>query len=281
MYRFLLFITIGIALLACGSSEQNSLDKSIPRLQSPVDQIEYLRTKWRDGKHIETVFFDSRDRVLEKFNFGRSSLKEQHFYEGNFQKKSVYYSHSDSSEPGYVSVDTVTREFDSKGRLILESHVTGSLSDAGYKSTNQDYKRHLSYAMNGDTTFRLENQFDDDYTPLANIDQWERDKNNRLKRHYRLYVMHSQEPAQPDTTYDYSQRFSYDNKGRLKLAWFDKIYLGKFYLVPGPDSIWYTYNSRNQLLEERHIYSNEMRNKREIDTTRLTSQDRESVRHYR
>jgi hypothetical protein len=281
MKQVSLLIIIIVCLLGCGSSEQHSLDKSIPRLQSSIDQIASLRTKWWDDDHIETVYYDHQGRVLEKFSFGLSSSKELHFYEGNLQKKSIYYSHSDSSEPGYVSVDTVVREFDPNGRLVLESHQRGVLSENLNGSGRDSFKRHLSYAANGDTIVKLENQSGEDRVPLANINLWERDKNNRVERHYRLYVMDSHKPGQADTIDHYSQKFAYDAEGRLILAWFENMYLGQFYLVPGADTVWYHYNSKNQLSEEQHLYTTDFRNKREIDTIRLSEQDRESVRYYR
>jgi hypothetical protein len=266
-----------IALQACTSPEQYSLDEAIPRLQSPVENIDRLRTKWHDGSHVETVFYDHQGRVIEKFNFGRSSWKELHFYEGDLQKKSIYYSHSDSSEPGYVSVDTVTRDFDANGRLALESHAPAELPERNSGSYRHPYQRYLTYTAKGDTIVRLES-IDKYDPPLADIDRWERDEKNRLTRHYRLHVIGVPDPAHPDTIYDFSQRFAYDTRGRLKLAWFDSMYLGESYRVPGPDSIWYRYNLQNELSEEEHLYTTDMRNKREVDTTKLSPQKRESIR---
>ncbi|KAA0990893.1 hypothetical protein [Dyadobacter aurulentus] len=276
MKRLLLLIFAILVLHACGSSEQYFLDEAIPRLQTPADQIASLRTKWRDGSHIETVFYDHEGRVIEKFNFGRSSSKELHHYEGGLQKRSIYYDHSDSSAPGYVSVDTVTREFDANGRLVSETHIRGALPE----SKSDSYARHLTYTAKGDTIERLEG-IDGNNSQLAHIDRWERDEKNRLKRHYLLYVMSSPDSAHPDTVNHFSQKFAYDSDGRLALAWFDYMYLGKFYIVQGPDSIWYRYNSQNQLSEEEHIYTTDMRNKREVDTTNLSRQDSESVNYFR
>jgi len=279
MERLLLLIIAIFALYACGPFEMDFLDENIPRLQTPVDQIGSLRTKWRDGRHIETVFYDHRGRVIEKFSFGRSSSKELHDYEGDLQKRSIYYYHSDSSEPGYVSVDTVSRDFDANGRLILETHIQGALPKSKSDPSRQFYKRHLTYTAKGDTLERLEGI--EPNPQLADIDRWDRDKKNRLKRHYQLYVMSSPDSAHPDTIHHFSQRFAYDSDGRLELAWFNYMYLGKFYIVPGPDSVWYRYNSQNQLSEEEHIYTTDMRNKREIDIINLSRQDRETVSHYR
>jgi hypothetical protein len=281
MKRLLLLIIASLALHACGSSEQYFLDVSIPRLQSPTDQIAHLRTKWRDGRHIETVFFDHKGRVIEKFSFGQSSLKELHYYEGDLRKKSIYYSHGDSSEPGYVSIDTVTRDFDANGRLVLECHIPAALPELKAKLYQTPYKRHFTYTAGGDTLIKLEAKSGEISAPLADIDRWERDEKNQLKRHYRLYVIGLPDLAHPDTIDHFSQRFTYDIKGRLKMAWFDSMYVGRFYLAPGPDTIWYRYNSQNKLSEEEHLYTTDMLNKREADTTKLSRQDREMVNSYR
>jgi len=267
MKRLVLLILASLALHACGSSEQYYLDMAIPRLQSPVDQIASLRTKWRDGEHIETVFYDQRGRIIEKFNFGRSSLKELHFYKGDLQKKSIYYSHGDSSEPGVVSIDTVTRDFDVKGRLVLETHVPAEIPERKSATERPSYSRHLTYTAKGDTIVKLEG-IDVDDSQLVDIDRWERDDRGLIKRHYRLYVIG--DSASPDTVEHFSQKFAYDKKGRLKMVWFDSMYLGKSYLVPGPDTVLYHYNNQNQLSGEERVYTSDMRNKREVDITRLS-----------
>lgn len=279
MKRLLLFIT-AITLQACGSSEQYFLDEAIPRLQSPVDQIGSLRTKWRDGNHVETVFYDHQGRIIERFSFGRSSTKELHYYEGDLQKKSIYYYHSDSSEPGYISIDTVRREFDVNGRLILETHVPAELPERKHLPYKHAYERHLTYTAKGDTMVKLEGM-DVSHSQLADIDQWERDGENRLKRHYRLYVMSLPDSANPDTVYHFSQNFAYDANGRMALAWFDSMYMGKFYLAAGPDSILYSYNAQNQLVKEEHVYTANMQNKREVDTTKLSGEDSRMINERR
>ncbi|MCF0049341.1 hypothetical protein LXM25_04685 [Dyadobacter sp. LJ53] len=278
MKRLVLLIVANITLHACGSSEQYYLDEAIPRLQSPVDQIASLRTQWRGGEHIETVFYDRKGRVIEKFNFGQSSLKELHFYKGDLQKKSIYYSHSDSSEPGVVSIDTVTRDFDANGRLLLETHLPADLPERKSATDRLSYSRHLSYTAKGDTIVKLEGMDVNDWQ-LVDIDRWERDDKDLLKHHYRLYVIG--DPAHPDTVYHFSQRFTYDKKERLRMVWFDSMYLGKFYSAPGPDTVLYHYNNQNQLSGEEHVYTSDMRNKREVDTTRLSKEDREMVASYR
>ncbi|KQS32904.1 hypothetical protein ASG33_02035 [Dyadobacter sp. Leaf189] len=250
-------------------------------MQSPINQIAHLRTKWRDGNHIETVFYDHRGRVIEAFTFGQSSSKELHYYEGDQRKKSIYYSHGESSTPGYVSIDTVRRDFDANGRLILEYHATASLPESTAGSNQSSYKRHFKYTASGDTLTKLEPQLTEIDTPLVNIDHWERNMKSQLVRHYQLYVLRGPDATHPDTVNHYSQRFAYDPKGRLKLAWFDSMYLGTFYLAAGPDTIWYYYNAQNRLTEERHLYSTDMRNKREVDTTKLSRRDSEVVNLYR
>jgi hypothetical protein len=79
----------------------------------------------------------------------------------------------------------------------------------------------------------------------------------------------------------FSKRFAYDKHGRLKMAWFDSMYLGRFYMVAGPDTTLYRYDSQNRLVEEEQHYTTSMHNKREIDTTGLSLFEKESVQWYK
>lgn len=122
VHSILLSLSLTLVLIGC-SSEDYSLDRGIPRRESPDEKIAYIRTKWRNGIHVETAFFDNRNRALEIFYFGRSSAKRLNQYRGNFLTTSIFYQHSDSSERGYVTIDTLRQEFDSNGLLVLDSHA--------------------------------------------------------------------------------------------------------------------------------------------------------------
>ena len=78
-----------------------------------------------------------------------------------------------------------------------------------------------------------------------------------------------------------SHRFAYDQLGRRILAWYDLMYLGRFYIADGPDTIRYEYGRRNRPVREIHRYTTDMRNKREVDTTALNKADRRNIRDYR
>lgn len=283
--RVLIFISTILALSGCLTSENYSLDSSIPRIETTSDQIAYLRTKWKNGKHIETALYDEQDRLLEVFSFGRSSLKLLNRYEGKNNTTAIHYYHNDSSTPGFIEIDTLRREFDSNGRVVAELHVRQTLSQFSRPKMEGFYRRYLAYSIAGDTIIKKSTSSyksaEQDPSQVANIIQWERDDKKRLRRYYRLYVTKGPHNPQPDTIYHFSQRYAYDSAGRLKTAWFDNMHLGRFYLPAGPDTIQYQYNSQNRLIEERHRYTTDLRNKKEIDTTRLSASDRKSIQWYK
>jgi hypothetical protein len=275
--RTLLFsLTLMFGLLSSGcSDEKYSLDSSIPRLQSPVEKIAYIRTKWLNDKHIETVFFDSRDRALEIFSFGRSSSKLLNRYKGDLMTSSITYYHSDSSEPGYVTIDTLRREFDANGKLISDSHFYGYISESIPSTQIEFVTRYLQYTTKGDTIVKkIEGTgIPYKYIPCTDIRQWERDVNHRIVRYHRLYVM----ADQVDTVENYTQRFSYHADGRPKMVWYELMYLGSLYIPQGPDTIWYRYNAKNRLVEEEHHYTTDLKNKKVFDETRLTNSEKKSL----
>jgi hypothetical protein len=278
--KLLFFLGCVISLMNCYNHDDYFLDRSIPRLQSPADQIAYLRSMWRDGEHTGTIYYDHNDRILEVFKFGQSCAKELNLYDGKLPVTTIRYSHGDSSEPGFISIDTVRREFDRNGRLIVESHVLGTLSKSISARNDGFYKRYLGYSVSGDTILKKWEGSTEQLDPsqITDVSRWEKDDKNRINRHYRLFV---REGATPDTVYHFSQRFAYDTKGRLEMAWYDSMFLDEFYFPVGPDTVWYRYNSQNRLVEEEHRYTIDMRNKREIDTTNLSSSDRELARRNR
>jgi hypothetical protein len=115
----------------------------------------------------------------------------------------------------------------------------------------------------------------------SNLNCWERNKKGQIVRNLRLYVIKRPKDGPLDTIYYYSHRFAYDKLGRRILAWYDLMYLGRFYIPNGPDTIRYFYDKQNRLSQEIHRYTTDMGNKREIDTTLLEKFQRESTRTYR
>ncbi|GAA4409967.1 hypothetical protein GCM10023187_34010 [Nibrella viscosa] len=261
------------------------MDSSIPRIETPAGEIAYIRTKWKNGKHIETVLYDRQDRVLEVFCFGRNNSKRLNRYTGENNTTTISYDHSDSVPPGYVEIDTLRREFDAAGRVVVESRTSVSFQSHQKPVVRGFTKRALTYTATGDTLFRtLADSYklpDNDSTQVANITRWERDNKQRLRHHYRLYVIRLGRPSGLDTIFLYSRRYAYDATGKLQTVWFDDMYLDQHYSPAGPDTVWYQYDSRNRLVAERHQYTTDMRNKREMDTTRLAASEKESIRYYR
>jgi hypothetical protein len=276
--RSVSILIIVVVLLGCSDNDNYSLDRSIPRLQSADDQIAYFRIKYSNGRHIETTFYDHYDRILEIFNFGRSSSKVLNRYIGNFLTTTIRYEHGDSSEPGYISIDTLKRNYSSHGRLVMNSNIKGALSISGPVGLTEFDIQYLGYTANGDTIIiKRESSYKYDSSQVADINKWERDDKHRLKSYFRLYVIQRNTELLPDTISHYSQQYAYDGYGRLSVAWFDHMYLGQFYLTAGPDTIKYYYDSQNRLLVEEHRYTNDMHNKQEVNTTGLPASEKESA----
>jgi hypothetical protein len=280
--RVLLLSSLIAGFLGCSGREDYFLDRSIPRLQSPAGEIAYLRTKWRNGKHIETAYYDHQNRVLEVFKYGSSSSKLFITYEGSHPKTTILYEHGDSSEPGFLTIDTLRQEYDADGRLVLENHLYGVLSESRPDSSTGFSKRYLGYTASGDTIVKKrESSYKHDSSRLTDTIHWERDNKQRLTRYYRLYVIRQNSGRRADTLSHFSQRYAYDARGRLKMAWFDYMYLGQFYMVAGPDTILYRYNFKNQLIEEERRYTTNMGNKHTMDTSALTLPEKGSTEWYK
>lgn len=137
----------------------------------------------------------------------------------------------------------------------------------------------MQITSKGDTIVKktTSNDTPNPYKPAADIRRWDRDENKRIARFYRLYVM----SGPVDTVTNFSQRFSYEDSGRLKMAWFEHMYLGKLYIPVGPDTIWYRYDSQNRLAEEEHRYTTAMSNKSEFDDRTLSKSEKQINEIYK
>jgi hypothetical protein len=257
--------------------EDYFLDPGIPRIETDTRSIAYIRTQWQDGKHIETAYLDSLDRVLEVYLFGRSSSKTLDRYEGKNNTVTITYRHSDSSDMGYVEVDTLRRQYDAQGLLRVESHTRGVIDRRyGGDQTTSYYTRYLDYTPRGDTLITKVESSEDttNRSTVVYTNQWEKDWKNRLKRHYHLYVSKRRDNTKDTVSY-YSRRYAYDAQGQLTMVWYDLMYLADHYWPPGPDTIYYTYDERNRLIGKRYRYTRDMRNKVESDTTGLSNIEKE------
>ncbi len=267
-------MSIWTVLAGCRNADY-VLDKAIPRLQTPAEEIAWFRTKWRNGKHIETVYFNQQNRILESFNFGLSSQKKLYFYRDSVLAKTIEYRHSDSDEPNSASVDTARYEYDGNARLIAEKHrparIPGLLIGEGFELF-------WEYTAAGDTIKKWKGPDYGDPLRTTNVNRWERDDQHRITSHYKLYI--TQVP-EVDTSAYFTRRYAYDSGGKLKMVWFEHMYLGRCYTVPGPDTIWYTYDAQNRLVQERHRYTTDRRNKQEADTTNVRIPEMDYIRKRR
>jgi YD repeat-containing protein len=253
--RLLLAISFLLFIHGCYSLEDLYLDPGIPRVEIDTSLIIHVRTTWMNEKHVETAFLDSQNRVLEVFQFGRSSAKTRNYYEGVKNTMTIRYHHGDSSSPGYVSVDTLRRTYDAKGHIAIESWTNGYLSNGESSGITGYYRRYLSCSANGDTLVKKtesSEDYEDGYT-ITNINRWETDHKRRPTRHY---ILHVRKPSQSfrDTVYHSSQRFAYDTIGRLAFSWFEPMYRARY--RNGPKATWYRYDDQNRLIEVRSYTSN-------------------------
>ncbi len=228
----------------------------------------------------QTTFLDKQDRVLEDFLYGRTNEKIWNQYAGDKKVSSTHYYHNDSSPPGYVDVSKSRYEYDLQGRVVRVLKEEGEI-ELGIECKNGSSVYTNTYIGGTDTLVSQLPVAEPNRSTLIDSIRWERNQQGQLIRHYRLYVMKMPRDPRLDTITYYSQRFSYDKAGRRRLAWYDLIYLGRFYLVNGPDTIWYEYGRGNRSVREIHRYTTEMRNKREIDTTALDNSWRKFVRDDR
>ena len=157
--------------------------------------------------------------------------------------------------------------------MVLDSHVWGIISKSTPTTSTGFVTRYLKIASKGNTIVRktASNDPPNSYKPAADIRRWDRDANKRFARYYHLYVL----SGSVDTITNFSQRFAYEESGRLKMAWFDHMYLGKLYMPVGPDTIWYRYDSRNRLAEEEYRYTTDMANKSEFDDSKLSKSEKQ------
>ena len=270
-----------VSVIGCSSGQSDVfLDSSIPRVVTPPGQIATVRTKWLNGKLQQTTFLDKQDRVLEDFLFGRTNEKIWNQYADNRKASSTHYYHSDSSAPGYVTVSKREYVYDQQGRvasvLKKESDIQSG-TESAIRSSESTFK----YTGTNDTLVSRLPTPESNRSTIIDSVRWERNEQGQLVRHYRLYVMKMPKSSRLDTTAYFTRRFAYDKLARRTLAWYDLMYLGRFYIATGPDTIRYFYNKKNRLVRETHQYTTDMRNKWEIDTTSLDKSERGFVRDYR
>ena len=189
---------------------------------------------------------------------------------------STHYYHSDSSAPGFVSVSRSEYVYDQQGRvariLKKESEIKSGIESA-ISSSESTFK----YTETNDTLVSRLPVSEPNRSTVIDSIRWERNKQGQLVRHYRLYVMKMPQNPRLDTIRYFSHRFAYDKLGRRILAWYDLMYLGRFYIADGPDTIRYEYGRGNRPVREIHRYTTDMRNKREIEhriTGRILARNR-------
>jgi hypothetical protein len=263
-----------------GCQNDAFLDSSIPRVVTPPEQIATVRTKWLNGKLQQTTFLDKQDRVLEDFLFGRTNEKIWNEYAGNKKVSSTRYYHSDSSAPGFVSVFRSEYVYDQQGRVARILEQEGEI-ESGIERKNGSAVLTYKYTGTNDTLVGRSPVIEPNRSKITDTTRWERNQQGQLIRHYRLYVMKMPQNSRLDTIRYFSHRFAYDHLGRRTLAWYDLMYLGRFYIANGPDTIRYEYGRGNRPVREIHRYTTDMRNKREIDTTALNKDERRNIRDSR
>lgn len=246
------------------------LDSSIPRIVSSPEQIATVRTKWINGKLLQTTFLDSQGRILEDFFYGRSNEKIHNEYINDRKIATTYYYHNDSSAPGYISITKRRFEYDRQGRLLREFRDEFGTNTTYYSKLEGSFVTYYRYT--NQDTLKVERPVRE-YNRLKDIivNRWERNPKGQLIRHYYFYELRTPNGLVDDTLSDYSQRFSYDTLGRRKLAWYDRMYLGRSYSPAGPDTIHYVYDTHNRLIREIHRHTTDMRNKQEIYSSGLDS----------
>ena len=271
------YVLLSWVLLGCVDYESSMLDRSIPRVETPSEQIATVRFKTFNGRLLQTVLFDAQGRVLEGYDFGRSNSRVRNWFDRQLKIKSVYHYHSDSNPSGQSQVTEQRYGYDSMGRLQTES-VSGMTdsSPIGYNSTTR-----YSYNKQGDTMRSVPPTGGRTESILANVDEWTYNQKRQRIRHYVLYILQMPTGQVPDTIFHSSRRFSYAPDGKLLKAWYDYMYLGEFYSPTGPDTITYQYDQLGKLTSERQRYTIDMRNKREIDSTKLDAWHRHYIQTYR
>ncbi len=281
MIRWFWYAWSMVGLCGCSLHNDYFLDSSIPRVVTPPGQIATVRTKWINGKLLQTAFLDKQDRVLEEFLYGRTNEKIWNQYAGNNKVSSTHYYHNDSSPPGYVSVVKSRYEYDPQGRVVRVHKEDADMGMSGIESTPESSVYTYRYIGKNDTLVSQLPVPEPNRSTVTDSIRWERNQQGQLIRHYRLYVMKMARDPRLDTIRYFSHRFAYDSLGRRTLAWYNLMYLGRFYIANGPDTIRYYYDKQKRLSREIHRYTTDMRNKREIDTGALDSSWRKSVRDYR
>lgn len=239
---------------------------------------------WWNGHLQQTAFLDGKDKVLEEFRYGRSNEKTLYRYVADKLVYLAHYYHNDSSEPGVAQLVERRFSYDRRGRLI---QVRSLFTDLKRRMPKKEYDPAIDYysyvspydtLINGRPSWQLSESND---STIGNRDHWARNEQGQLVQHHLFYVTKMPNSSRLDTIYYSSQRFAHNSAGQLQLAWFDRMYLGRFYTPAGPDTIHYQYDSRSRLVRQVLRYTTDRRNKIEIDTTTLDSFERTTVADYR
>jgi len=265
---WLVIVPLAVVMEACLGSGNYNLDTGIPGVETPVGEIAYLRTKWRNGKHIKTAFYDRQNRLREVFWFGRSNGKRRFRYKGSQLVETVVYDHSDSSPRGHVSVSRYQNFYDRNGRLVRDRSLFGYYSDEMDTTIYDIYQRHLAYKPNGDTIVVRKEKVKGRPDPeskevvLAKVNRWYHDEQNQLVRYYHLQVDGIRK-SRSYTVLHFSRRFAYDTRGRLSRIWYEAGAPGRLIRPFGPDTIHCAYDRRGRLIQEKLIYTTNLRPNRD------------------
>ncbi|MBO0947023.1 hypothetical protein [Fibrella forsythiae] len=209
------------------------LDKGIPQIETPFDQIALVRSTLIDKQLMQTTLLDREGRTLEVYNFGRTNSKLLNQYDGPFKVRSVTYFHNDDNRTGTNDVAVHHYSYDRQGRLYQEI-VAG---------TQREQTILYSFAADGDTIKSV--LPDVDAAVRTDTDQWIRNEKGQLVRYLRLYVSSSQN-GKSDTIIRLSRRYAYSPDGRLARTWYD----GKY-----PETVRYQYDRLGRLISEQHEHT--------------------------
>jgi len=250
--RGLFFVLAGcLLLIGCNQyADMAMLDKGIPQIETPFDQIALVRNTLIDGQLTQTTLLDRAGRTLEQYNFGRTNSKLLNQYDGLFKVRSVTYFHNDDNRAGKNDVAVHQYRYDRQSRLYQEI-VTG---------IKWEQTILYSFAANGDTIKLVSPEVDAPVRP--DTDQWIRNEKGQLVRHLRLYVS-SPQNGKSDTIIRSSRRYAYSPDGRLLRSWYDGTY---------PKTVRYQYDRSGRLIGELHEHTIDTTDEQQISSSKPDSE---------